>query len=80
MKQPSAPVKPVKAAVPPPPKKVVEGPALWCPDWRWHLKTLAAIYVALIVAYFAISHFLSTVKEPFRMRDIPQEMTPWLKK
>lgn len=53
---------------------------LWRPTWRWHLKVLGFIYVCLIVAYFAISQFLSRIPEPYRMRDIPSDVTPWLKK
>jgi hypothetical protein len=51
----------------------------WTPNWRWHLKALLAIYSLLVVVYFAVSAFLSKVPEPHRMRDIPKEMTPWLK-
>src|SRR5690349_359422 len=52
---------------------------LWRPDWKWHLRTLLIIYAVLVVAYFGLSRFLSKVPEPWRMRDIPKEMTPWLK-
>jgi len=52
----------------------------WKPDWRWHLKTLGLVYAALVVVYFVLSNFLAKVPEPHRMRDIPKEMTPWLKK
>ncbi|OVE77441.1 hypothetical protein BVX98_02780 [bacterium F11] len=53
---------------------------LWRPTWRWHLKVLGTIYVLLIIAYFVISHFLSTFPEPYRTRDVPEEVTPWLNK
>jgi len=53
---------------------------LWKPTWKWHMKTLGVIYVLLIIAYFAISEFLSRVPEPYRMREIPKELTPWLNK
>jgi uncharacterized membrane protein YvbJ len=53
---------------------------LWRPDWKWHLRTLAIIYAILCVAFLGISRFLSKVPEPYRMRDIPKEMTPWLKR
>lgn len=72
----------VKAAAKPAPR---EGPradaaaSLWSPDWRWHLKALLAIYAVLAVLYFVVGQFLSRVPEPYRMRDIPPEMTPWLK-
>ncbi|HRY29357.1 MAG TPA: zinc ribbon domain-containing protein [Elusimicrobiota bacterium] len=51
----------------------------WKPDWRWHAKALLVIYVSLTVIYFVLSLVLSKVPEPYRMRDIPKEMTPWLK-
>jgi hypothetical protein len=52
----------------------------WKPDWRWHAKTLLSIYAALAVLYFVLSHLLARAPEPYRLRDIPAEMTPWLKK
>lgn len=52
---------------------------LWRPTWSWHLKTLGVIYVILVIAYFAISKFLSTVPQPYRMREVPKEITPWIK-
>lgn len=52
---------------------------LWRPSWKWHAKTLGIIYVVLIIAYFAITSFLSNIPEPYRMREIPKEVTPWLK-
>ncbi len=52
----------------------------WRPDWKWHVKTLAIIFVVLVVIYFVLSQFLAKVPKPHRMRDIPPEMTPWLKK
>lgn len=53
---------------------------LWRPTLKWHLKVLGCIYVVLIVAYFAISKFLSSVPPPYRLREVPKELTPWLKK
>lgn len=53
--------------------------ALWQPTWKWHAKVLGAIYVALIVAYFAISEFLNRIPPPYRVREVPKEITPWLK-
>ena len=52
---------------------------LWKPTWQWHGRVLATIYVILAVAYFAISAFLSKIPEPYRMRKIPKEVTPWIK-
>lgn len=47
---------------------------LWQPTWRWHLTTLAIIYVALVVLYFALNILL----KPY-LRQIPKDITPWLK-
>jgi len=56
-------------------------PSLWRPTWGWHLRVLGVIYGILIVAYFCISYFLGkVVPEPYRMRTIPKEVTPWLQK
>ena len=51
---------------------------LWQPTWKWHAKSLGIIYAILIVAYFAISQFLSRIPEPYRMREVPKDVTPWL--
>jgi hypothetical protein len=47
---------------------------MWSPTWEWHGKALAAIYAGLIVLFFALNWFL----KPY-MRQIPPEITPWLK-
>lgn len=47
---------------------------MWSPTWQWHAKTLGIIYAALIVVYFLLNWFL----RPY-LRDIPPEVTPWLK-
>lgn len=52
----------------------------WRPDWRWHVRTLLIIYAVLTALYFVLNIFLSRVPEPYRMRDIPREITPWLKR
>lgn len=52
----------------------------WLPDWKWHLKTLAGIYVFLLIVYVGMNFFLSRLPAPYGLRDIPKEMTPWLKK
>jgi uncharacterized membrane protein YvbJ len=67
---------------PPVQSSSVEEPSgpFWQPDRKWHLKALLSIYAALVVIFFVVSLFLSKVPEPYRMRDIPKEMTPWLKK
>jgi hypothetical protein len=53
---------------------------LWAPSWAWHFKVLGGIYIALIVVYFALSAFLKKIPEPYRMRQVPSDVTPWLKK
>lgn len=53
---------------------------MWKPTWKWHFKVLGIIYGLLIVAYVGISYFLSRVPSPYRLRDIPDEVRPWLKK
>jgi hypothetical protein len=65
--------------------KMAESPAApageaWRPTWRWHLKALAGIYLFLTVFYFAVDRWLSHLPEPYKLRDVPAEMTPWLKK
>lgn len=47
---------------------------IWRPSWKWHAKTLGAIYVILLVLFFLLNHFL----KPY-MRQIPSDITPWLK-
>jgi hypothetical protein len=53
---------------------------MWQPTWKWHLKVLGGVYVVLAIAYFAVSTFLSRVPPPYKLRDIPKEITPWMKK
>ncbi len=48
---------------------------IWSPTWQWHAKTLGMIYAGLIIVYFLLNWFL----KPY-LRDIPPEVTPWLKK
>ena len=55
-------------------------PPLWMPTWKWHLKVLGIIYVILIAAYFIIDALLSQLPPPLDLRDLPLEITPWLKK
>jgi len=50
----------------------------WFPDAKWHARTLALIYAALIIAYFGISYALRSLPKPYQLRRIPMEMTPWL--
>jgi len=54
-------------------------PAPWTPTWRWHLKTLLTIYAVLILFYLTVNAVLARLPEPYRPRQIPQELTPWLK-
>lgn len=53
---------------------------LWKPTWKWHAKVLGVIYAVLVVAYFGISTFLSKIPQPYRMREVPKDVTPWLQK
>lgn len=53
---------------------------LWQPSWKWHARVLGVTYVVLTGAYFAISYFLSRLPAPYALRDVPAEITPWLKK
>ena len=55
-------------------------PPAWFPDAAWHLKTLGTIYAALIVVYFGVSHLLKTLPKPYDVRQVPIELTPWLRK
>ena len=78
MSQPNTPGQPQKYKS----KKVALQEALqsppWFPDAKWHLQTLGIIYAVLIVAYFGISHLLRRLPSPYKLRNIPMEMTPWL--
>jgi hypothetical protein len=47
---------------------------IWSPTWQWHAKSLGIIYACLIIAYFLLNIFL----KPY-LRQIPMEVTPWLK-
>lgn len=51
----------------------------WFPGWKWHVKALAWIYLALIALFFVSNHFLHQLKPPYHLRTIPAEITPWLK-
>lgn len=53
-------------------------PPVWFPGWKWHVKTLSIIYLVLIVAFFALSRGLQKLPQPYHLRTIPAEMTPWL--
>jgi hypothetical protein len=48
--------------------------ALWRPSWKWHATVLTVIYATLIVLFFV----LNIVLKPY-MRQIPKDITPWLK-
>ncbi|MGA2089990.1 MAG: zinc ribbon domain-containing protein [Endomicrobiales bacterium] len=47
---------------------------MWQPTWRWYLTTLSTIYGILIVLFFV----LNIVLKPY-LRQIPKDITPWLK-
>lgn len=63
-----------------PPAAPVIAEPMWSPTWKWHARTLGIIYVCLVIVYFSISTFLSRVPPPYKLREIPKELTPWLKK
>lgn len=54
-------------------------PPPWKPTWRWHLKTLVSIYIILTILYFSVNAILSRLPEPYGLREIPKNVTPWLK-
>ncbi|OIO09994.1 MAG: hypothetical protein AUJ52_05540 [Elusimicrobia bacterium CG1_02_63_36] len=54
-------------------------PPAWFPDWRWHARALSVIYTVLVIAYFTVSFALRKMPEPFHIRKLPPEITPWLK-
>ncbi len=51
----------------------------WFPDWNWHMRALGVIYGVLIVMYLSVSFVLRKLPEPYHIRKIAPEMTPWLK-
>ncbi|MBI4054983.1 MAG: hypothetical protein HY402_02495 [Elusimicrobia bacterium] len=53
-------------------------PPPWMPSWRWHLKTLGILYVCLTMLFFGLKYLLRRLPPPYHIREIPQEMTPWL--
>jgi len=53
-------------------------PPAWFPDWRWHARALGCIYTGLAILYFAVNFGLSQMPEPYHLRKIPAELTPWL--
>ncbi|MFH1379006.1 MAG: zinc-ribbon domain-containing protein [bacterium] len=54
-------------------------PVIWKPSWKWHAKTLLIIYITLILTYIVGIGLIKKLKPPYNQREIPQEMTPWLK-
>jgi len=55
-------------------------PEAWFPDWKWHGRTLGIIYACVIAVYFGVSYFLKQLPQPYHIRKIPPEVTPWLKR
>ena len=47
---------------------------LWRPTIKWHLAVLGSIYGVLLIVFFV----LNIVLKPY-MRQIPADITPWLK-
>ena len=60
------------------PRSPVSDP--WRPTWKWHLKVLGGIYLALIIVYVGVTALLSRLPPPYGLRNVPREITPWLKK
>lgn len=54
-------------------------PPAWFPDAAWHAKTLVVIYGALGVFYLGVTFALKQLPKPYNLRQIPIEMTPWLR-
>ena len=54
-------------------KKLLKEDKVWLPSVKWLVSVLMIIYVVLIIGFFITNYFL----KPY-MRDIPQEITPWL--
>lgn len=54
-------------------KKLLKEDKVWLPSVKWLVNVLIIIYVILIIGFFITNYFL----KPY-MRDIPQEITPWL--
>ena len=54
-------------------KKLLKEDKVWLPSVKWLVSVLMIIYVILIIGFFITNYFL----KPY-MRDIPQEITPWL--
>lgn len=44
-----------------------------------HLKKLAFIYLALFLVFLALNYAANKLPAPYHKRDIPMEITPWLK-
>ena len=44
-----------------------------------HLKTLVIIYAIIGVMFIAFSYLSDKLPNPYGKRDIPLEVTPWLK-
>ena len=55
-------------------------PPAWFPDWKWHAKTLGIIYACVTALYFTVTFALKSLPKPYQIRNIPPEMTPWLKR
>lgn len=55
-------------------------PPAWFPDWKWHARTLGIIYTGVTLLYIAASWALKRLPEPYHIRRIAPEMTPWLQR
>ena len=43
------------------------------------LKILCVLYCLITVAFFVLQYGLNKLERPYHKRDIPAEITPWLK-
>ena len=55
-------------------------PPAWFPDFKWHARTLGILYALIVVFYLSVNFALRQLPKPYHIRQIPAELTPWLKK
>ena len=54
-------------------------PPIWRPTWQWHIKAISIIYAVVIIVYFVSILVIKRLPHPYNQREIPEEMTPWIK-
>ncbi|MBI2362290.1 MAG: zinc ribbon domain-containing protein [Elusimicrobia bacterium] len=55
-------------------------PPAWFPDFKWHARTLGILYAGIVVFYLGVTFALKKLPKPYHLRQIPPQLTPWLKK